>query len=403
MSPSRRRSASALLLGLLAPVGMAVALAPDFGGFGNPTHGQRLFVDKGCVRCHAVRGAGGRIGPDLGRKTYSSSYYEIASILWDHSQGMSRKMAEYRMSHPVFREEELADLISFLHFLNYFDEPGDVRAGKALFRDKQCIHCHRVGDEGGDAGPALDAMPRDVSPLRIAEALWNHGPKMVAAIEAAKLAVPKFEGNEIIDLFAYIRSQGQRGQQPTFQSPGDPKRGEQLFEEKSCSTCHALFGTEAGVGPDLGRVELRGSVTQIAGRMWNHWPKMAQIMNRVGMNVPEFRENDLLDLFAYIYVVRYQGEAGDAARGRAVFESKGCAVCHGADGAGKAGPALKNVTPGMSQDAILQMMWNHAPKMGALLVEQDLAWSRLGAQELADLLAFLTAGWPEPEAAPGGR
>ena len=232
--------------------------------FGDPIRGQRLFVEKGCVPCHAVRGAGGRIGPDLGRKTARGSFYEIAALMWNHSPGMSGKMAEFRIARPSFEENELSDLAAFLYFLNYFDEPGDPRAGKILFVEKQCVRCHRAGGEGGTAGPPLDTIPRDVSPLHIAGALWNHGPSMISSIEASGLEVPKFADTEILDLFAYLRSQGARQGTPRFQSPGDPRRGREVFEQKGCGACHPVLGEEPGVGPDLGRMELRGSAAGVS-------------------------------------------------------------------------------------------------------------------------------------------
>src|SRR6266498_4333029 len=91
---------------------------------GDPMRGQSLFVAKGCVQCHAVRGAGGRIGPDLGRTAVKGSFYEIAAALWNHALTMSDKMKEFRLVRPSFRDDELADLLAFLYFLNYFDEPG---------------------------------------------------------------------------------------------------------------------------------------------------------------------------------------------------------------------------------------------------------------------------------------
>jgi mono/diheme cytochrome c family protein len=375
-----------LLVGFHAPRGDSVR-------FGDPIAGQRLFAAKGCVRCHAGRGAGGRIGPDLGRTT-GDSYYDIASMMWNHSGGMRRKMEEFRVPLPRFEADELSDLISFLYFLNYFDEPGDQRAGKVLFTEKHCIRCHRVGAEGGEGGPALDTIPRGTSPLRIAEALWNHGPAMMSAIEEAGLEVPEFVGNEIIDLFAFVRSHGDREGSPRFEAPGDPERGRELFESKGCSACHALFEGDAGVGPDLGRMELRGSVTQIAGRMWNHWPDMARTMSRAGMDVPEFGKGELADLFAYLFIARYVRTPGDPARGRAVYEGKGCAVCHESDVA----PALPAATADRTAELVMTAMWNHAARMDVLMPEKDLAWVQLSADDLADLLAFLgSASQPDGE------
>src|SRR5512143_3548138 len=115
------------------------------GAFGDPAKGQSLFVSKSCVECHAVRGAGGRIGPDLGRTAVKGSFYEIAAAMWDHSLAMGDKMKEVRLVRPSFKEDELADLLAFLYFLNYFDEPGDAKVGKVLIDQKHCIQCHGLG------------------------------------------------------------------------------------------------------------------------------------------------------------------------------------------------------------------------------------------------------------------
>jgi len=373
------------------------ALAVTGGGrqveFGDAVKGQQLFAARSCVRCHAVRGAGGRIGPDLGRRASAGSFYELAASMWNHSQGMGRKMAEYRLARPQFQDNELADLISFLYILNYFDEPGDPRLGRVLFQEKHCVSCHGANGEGGEMGPPLDTIPRGTSPLRIASALWNHGPQMLEAIEAANLEPPSFQGKEILDLFAFLRTLGDRSAGPRFQAPGDAGRGAVLFDEKGCSACHALFGVGGDLGPDLGRMELRGSVTQVAGRMWNHWPEMAQSMAASGLEVPVFDENDLPDIFAYIYLTRFAGEDGEAARGQEVYQRKGCGVCHGPAGQGGLGPALAEGMPGLSVGEILQRMWNHAPAMERSMAEQNLPWIRFTAEELADLLTFLGQGW----------
>jgi len=390
-TPEKFLLPSAILVlgaGLFAPGGEQRAVE-----FGDPILGQRLFAEKGCVRCHAVRGAGGRVGPDLGRTT-GDSYYDIASMMWNHSGQMDEKMREFRIARSEFEDSELSNLISFIYFLNYFDEPGDAHTGKILFSEKHCVRCHRVGAEGGDAGPPLDSIPRGASPLQIAAALWNHGPQMISSIEAAQLEVPQFAGNEIIDLFAFLRSQGERRASQRFQSPGDPVKGRALFESKGCSACHELFEDEPGVGPDLGRAELQGSVTQIAGRMWNHWPNMSRIMQQAGMAVPQLTQDELLDLLAYVFIARYEGQPGDPASGRVVFESKGCAVCHPLDGLAGIGPRLEETLSSSTGEDIMQAMWNHAPAMGRIMQDQDLSWVRLAPGELADLLSFLSAGLP---------
>jgi len=365
--------------------------------FGDPTQGQRLFVSKACVQCHAVRGAGGYVGPDLGRSSVKGSFYELFAAMWNHSLSMEEKMKEVRLPRPKLAENELSDLIAFLYFLNYFDEPGDPAMGKALFAEKHCVECHAIGRAGGTTGPRLDRLPRGAPPLQIAQNLWNHGPVMTAAMRARSLEAPTFKGNEILDLFAYLRSQGQRQTAREFTSAGDAARGKLLFSSKGCSQCHALFGPAGGIGPDLGRAELRGSVTQLAGRMWNHWPVMSDLMQSMGMKAPVFRGEDLADIFAFLFVSRYHGGSPSVERGRTMYDQKGCSSCHGLRGEGGIGPALATITAGETKEQIAQRMWNHAPVMRERMGSLRIPWPRVTPDELAALIHYLSRGW-KPDA-----
>ncbi len=102
---------------LILQVFLLMSAFADDTGFGDPVQGQAVFQAKGCVRCHAVRGAGGRIGPDLGRKAVKGSFFEIAAGMWNHSPAMGEKMQEYHLRRPTFEGSELADLAAFLYFL----------------------------------------------------------------------------------------------------------------------------------------------------------------------------------------------------------------------------------------------------------------------------------------------
>lgn len=372
---------------------LSAALAAEIR---DPMKGQRLFVSKRCADCHAVRGNGGRIGPDLGRTRVKGSFYELTAAMWNHTQVMNEKMEESKLVRPSFAKEELGDLLAFLTFLNYFDEPGDPKAGKALFAQKHCIQCHRVGREGGTSAPPLDRIPRGTPPLQLARDLWNHGPVMVPLMRSKGLDVPSFNGNEILNLFAFLRSQGPRQKTPDFRSAGDPIKGKSLFMAKGCAQCHAFYGKGgSGMGTDLGRADLRGGVTLLAGRMWNHWRGMTSAMQSLGMATPKFQGQEMADLFAYIFVTRYDGPVPDRAKGRTAYIEKGCSACHGMDGRGGIGPNLRKVTTGESRELIAQRMWNHAPQMGMSMGPRQIPWPRFESTELAGLLAFLSEEWKE--------
>ncbi len=385
-----KRFLVAVLVVVTAPVLSAAT-------FGNPARGQRLFVEKGCVECHAVRGAGGRIGPDLGRSAIKDSFYELFAAMWNHAGTMQEKMDEARLIRPKFENDELSDLLAFLYFLKYFDEPGDVKNGKALFAEKHCIECHAIGKSGGRTGPRLDKLARGTPPLQIAQDLWNHGPVMIASMRGRGLPVPTFKEKEIIDLFAYLRSQGQRQSAREFKSAGDPDKGRAVFAAKGCQRCHGLFGQGGGLGPDLGNAELRGSVTQLAGRMWNHWPAMSGAMQAIGMSTPKFKNEELADLFAFLFISRYAATSATDQSGAAVYARAGCASCHGVRGEGAVGPALAKLTTGESKEHIAQRMWNLAPQMRSRMAERRMPWPRVRSDELAVLIRFLSEGFPTPQ------
>src|SRR5512139_1029987 len=119
----------------------------------DPLAGARVFGAKGCSKCHAVNGVGGKIGPDLGRIARPRTFYDLAADMWNHLQRMTARMQEMGVPRPHLDARETADLVGFLFTLNYFDAPGNPEAGRRLFAEKRCIVCHTYGGAGGVVGP----------------------------------------------------------------------------------------------------------------------------------------------------------------------------------------------------------------------------------------------------------
>ncbi len=82
--------------------------------------------------------------------------------------------------------------------------------------------------------------------------MWNHAPNMAAAMQGSRVPWPSFEGSEMTDLTAYLRSVKGEPRRGFSLLGGDPQRGRELFRKKGCAKCHAAEGHGGTVGPDLG-------------------------------------------------------------------------------------------------------------------------------------------------------
>jgi mono/diheme cytochrome c family protein len=365
---------------------MPQPFAPDWAMLA----GWDVFAKKGCGQCHSIRGGGGTQGPDLARLQGTAGFFDIGAAMWNHLPRMGAKMREARIERPRLTPLELANLVAFLHTATYFDERGNAKTGERLFSAKGCGQCHAVGGKGGSVGPALDALRRVNSPVLMAAAMWNHGPKMAETMKSKGIERPTFQGNELGDLIAYVVAAGRdTGGESAQVIPGTPERGEKLFREKHCATCHAVGGKGGHVGPDLARGH-RMSLTQFAARMWNHGPAMWTKMNERSIEVPGLTGQDMADLVAYLYVSHYFDPAGNASRGRTVLETKGCLNCHSVNGKGgkAAGDFAKSDLVG-SPASLVAGMWNHSLFMEWAAEKKAVAWPVLSGAQLDDISAYL--------------
>jgi hypothetical protein len=77
--------------------------------------GQAVLVRKGCLKCHSLRGEGGRIGPDLAehRADYDSAA-AWAATMWTHTPRMAAVAGERGVLYPRFSGDEMGNLLGFL-------------------------------------------------------------------------------------------------------------------------------------------------------------------------------------------------------------------------------------------------------------------------------------------------
>ncbi len=262
---------------------------------GDSAAGHRLFSEKRCIMCHQARGIGGVIGPRLDGLR-AESPIDIAAAFWNHAATMEHEMQERGIARPALTGQDLDDLLAFLRAGSPSPEagavnvlPGNADAGRALFRTKGCVRCHRVGGEGGTRGPDLGAVPRR-DPMAFAAAMWNKSPGMIQAMRTAGIAVPELAGAEMADLVAYL------GTTQYLAGEGSAARGRDRLRSAGCLSCHGFGGPGAGGAGDLaGRLGL-GTRAAVLAALWNHVALPESTWSRTW---PTLEPGAVADLVAY--------------------------------------------------------------------------------------------------------
>ena len=376
----------------------AASAQPVMSPSQDPLAGSRVFGSKGCVKCHSVNGVGGRVAPDLARTMRPRSFVDLATAMWNHLPNMTDRMKQLGIARPQLDSKETGDLVGFLYTLNYFDPPGNPDAGKRLFSDKRCIVCHTVRGAGGVVGPNLDHLQQFRSPIFVASAMWNHGPQMAEKMKERGIERPTFTARELRDLIAYLApGTGGPEEGPLYVLPGRAESGRQLFAEKRCVECHAVGGAGGRVGPDLVERGVRQSPTEFAATIWNKAPAMAAAMQSRGISLPQLAPEQMADIVAYLYSVRYFA-SGSVQQGYGVASQKGCLNCHALRGErGKIASDLTKARGLDSPAAVLAALWNHT-LVTPTVSGKKLDWPAFAPQEMADLIAMLQSVSQAPKA-----
>jgi len=193
---------------------------------GDGARGELLFTEKSCVRCHAYEGTGGTDARPLDFMQDKLTATELANMsgtIWNHLPQMVPFFEDEAIPLPTFSDDEMPDLVAYLHGESLPHDGaemdyrvgdnllgsaiGDSTNGARLFDEKSCSDCHSYDGAGGDDASALDFMKGDLSATELAAMsgrTWNHVPHMVSYFEVEGIPVPKFEGDEMADLVAYL-------------------------------------------------------------------------------------------------------------------------------------------------------------------------------------------------------
>ena len=294
----------------LTPLELANVLAFIFTAqyndeLGNPAAGERLFVAKACVQCHAVGGKGGNVGPALDGLKRANSPVLVAARMWNHGPKMAEAMKAKSIERPTFKRNELVDLIAYVA-ASARDAggeteqvvPGTPERGEKLFRDKQCAACHTIAGKGGKVGPEL-GRAHHVSLTQFAGLMWNHGPAMWAKMKERGIQVPQLTGQEMADIVAYLYTSH-------YFDPaaGSSARGRELVQSKSCLACHSVRGKGGKVAADFATSNVVGSPPALVAGMWNHSKFMEEQAQKQGVTLPQLKGQELADIATYLRSLR---------------------------------------------------------------------------------------------------
>ncbi len=237
---------------------------------------------------------------------------------------------------------------------------GEAGRGKELFRIHKCVACHGVNGEGGRVAPDLGTtVGRGYSPSEMAARMWNHAPKMWAALEKRGLARPALSAQDAADLFVYLYAARY------FDAAGDAGRGRRLFRSKRCAECHGITSAIPGGGKPINQWDGLHDPVVLVERMWNHSSQILAALARKGIPYPRLTPQELSDILVYLRglpEVRARAAAfapGSPESGQAVFGAKGCAGCH----QGALSLERRSARYGLSE--FTAAMWNHGPTLAA--------------------------------------
>jgi mono/diheme cytochrome c family protein len=234
----------------------------------------------------------------------------------------------------------------------------DARRGAAFFQTQGCVTCHALKGVGTGKAPDLGRrLDRDYTPAGIAARMWSHAPVMWAAMSKENVPLPKVSTDQAADLFAYFYAAR------FFEKPGEAERGKRAFQEKGCTSCHALTASGGGVGPPVEKWESLQAPILLIQHMWNHQTQMHNAMAARGITWPRLSSQELDDMLVYLQNqpqtrgAEHFIELPSPENGELLFRDKGCAECH------KGNLALENRLGDSTLTDIAAAMWNHAPQM----------------------------------------
>jgi mono/diheme cytochrome c family protein len=250
---------------------------------GDAGRGKLAFSAKHCAECHGVTASIAAGAPPVAKWESLGDPIILAQQMWNHGPKMREAFAQKKLAWLSLTPQELTDILVYLQNLpetrnlaqNFLFPPSD--SGEALFQSKGCAGCHT-------GKLALESRLRNQTLTEIVVDMWNHQPSM-------KNPPPALSQEEMRQILAYVWAR------QYFRGGGNPDRGKKVFADKSCATCH---NDPASGAPKLGKGKDGYSDITMVSALWEHGPRMLDLMTQKKLAWPRFTSPQMADLIAYL-------------------------------------------------------------------------------------------------------
>ncbi|HEV3330207.1 MAG TPA: c-type cytochrome [Bryobacteraceae bacterium] len=250
---------------------------------GDAGRGKQVFAAKHCADCHGVTTSAAAGAPGEAKWTSLADPTTLVQQMWNHGEQMRQAYTERTLRWSPLTSQELRDMLVYLQNLpetrelvTAFEFPPSA-SGAALFQSKGCATCHQ-------GKLALENRLRNQNLTDIAVDMWNHQASM-------KQPAPKLSQEEMRQILGYVWTR------QYFRGSGDAVRGKQVFTVKNCASCHS---DSASGAPLLSKgVEGYSDITIISA-LWEHGPRMLDLMTERKLVWPRFTAAEMADLIAYL-------------------------------------------------------------------------------------------------------
>ena len=250
---------------------------------GDAARGKAAFAAKHCADCHGITDSRAAGAPPIAKWESLADPIVLAEQMWNHGAKMKEAFAQRKLARPSLTGQELTDMLVYLQNLpetralrgNFHFAEGNN--GAQLFQSKGCTDCHK-------GRLALENRLRNQPLTQIAADMWDHQPSM-------RQPPPQLTAGEMRQIIAYIW-----GRQ-YFRGEGNAERGRKVFAEKSCATCH---NDPSSGAPKLAKGKDAYSDITIVAALWEHGPRMLDLMGQKRIEWPRFTARQMSDLIAYL-------------------------------------------------------------------------------------------------------